>query len=297
MLNSIGTSEIIDIAIVGAVILLGAAGFWRGIVKELFISASLLLGWVVSLEWAARWGRWVGDQSSLSTAEGQYVVLVATIAALTVVLGYVGCTIAGLPPADLPGRIGGFVLGAANAILVITILIARARQLVLDSAQRETLAETRIGNWLAGHIEWVILAITASGVVLVIFGLVNRRRRLAIVTVAGAPPAGASGFRVRRSAPLAPEAEKIDGSVRGSETPALGSWPESANLVDTVPLTRVRDPSRHTDRPVAREISQTSARDVSPASRTEVIRCVSCGERITENDKFCPRCGRLLISG
>ena len=53
MLNSIGTPQIIDIAIAGAVILLGAAGFWRGIVKELFISASLLFAWVVSLEWAA----------------------------------------------------------------------------------------------------------------------------------------------------------------------------------------------------------------------------------------------------
>ena len=57
MLSSVGTSEIIDIAIVGAVLLLGAAGFWRGIVKELFISASILLAYVVTLEWAARWGR------------------------------------------------------------------------------------------------------------------------------------------------------------------------------------------------------------------------------------------------
>jgi uncharacterized membrane protein required for colicin V production len=291
MLDSIGTPQIIDIAIAGAIVLLGAAGFWRGVVKELFISASLLFAWVVSLEWAARWGRWLGDQtSSLSTSEGQYVVIVGTIALTTLFLGYIGCTVAGLPPADLPGRLGGLVLGAANSVFVITILITRARQLVLDTDQRQTLEETRIGDWLSSNVDWVVLALLGTGVLLVISGLINRRRRLAVVTLAGAPPAGASGFKVRRGATLAPEAEKIPAS-----NAAFGAWPEHA--ADTVPITRVPDPSRYTDRPAVAEKTVVSAQPGFPPSREEVIRCVSCGERITENDRFCPRCGRLLISG
>jgi hypothetical protein len=212
-------------------------------------------------------------------------------------LGYVGCTIAGLPPADLPGRFGGLVLGAANAVLVITILIARARQLVLDRQQRETLTETRIGDWLSRNVDWVLLAIVAAAVALVAFGWINRRRRLAVVAVGGAPPAGASGFRIRRSAPLAPEAEKIDGSLRPQGQSHLGSWPDSPHLVDTVPITRVSDPSRHTDRPVAPEESRMSIAGELQSVGAETFRCVSCGERITENDRYCPRCGRLLISG
>src|SRR4029079_11623855 len=127
MLDSIGTPQIIDIAIAGALVLLGAAGFWPRVGKQLVIFAPLRFAWVVSLEWAARWGRWIGDQTSwLSISEGHYVAIVGTIALVTLLLGYVGCTVAGLPPADLPGRMGGLILGAANAVFVITILIARA---------------------------------------------------------------------------------------------------------------------------------------------------------------------------
>ena len=233
----------------------------------------------------------------MSTAEAQYAVYVATIAVLALLLGYVGCTIAGLPPADLPGRFGGLVLGAANAVLVITILIGRARQLVLDAQQRETLSDTRIGDLLSRNVDWVLLAIAATGLGLVACGWVNRRRRLAIVTAAGAPAVGASGFKVRRPAPLAPEAEKIDGSASGQAMSPLGSWPDSSSMVDTVPITRVSDPSRHTDRPVLPQESRLVVGSDPGSPGSEVFRCVSCGERITENDRYCPRCGRLLISG
>jgi uncharacterized membrane protein required for colicin V production len=294
MLESIGTPQIIDISIAGAIVLLAAAGFWRGIVKELFISASLLFAWVFSLEWAARWGSWLGDQtSSLSTSEAQFVVIVAIIALATLLLGYAGCTMAGLPPADLPGRLGGLILGAANATFVITVLISRARQLVLNADQRQTLTETRIGDWLSGNLDWVMLALAGVGSVLVLGGLLTHRRRMALVAMTGAPPAGASGFKVRRGVTLAPEAEKIDGSPASSA--AFGAWPEPA--ADTVPLTRVSDPSRYTDRPAVPEKTVVAVQPGFPAAREEVIRCVSCGERITENDRFCPRCGRLLISG
>src|SRR4029078_13059080 len=176
MLESIGTPQIIDISIAGAIVLLAAAGFWRGIVKELFISASLLFAWVFSLEWAARWGSWLGDQtSSLATSEAQFVVIVAIIALATLLLGYAGCTMAGLPPADLPGRLGGLILGAANATFVITVLISRARQLVLNADQRQTLTETRIGDWLSGNLDWVMLALAGVGSVLVLGGLLSHR--------------------------------------------------------------------------------------------------------------------------
>jgi hypothetical protein len=298
MFDSIGTSQIIDIAIAGAVILLGAAGFWRGVVKEVFISASLLLAYIVTLEWAPEWGKWIGEQTSFSVAEGQYAAIVATLAVLTVILGYVGCTIAGLPPADLPGRFGGLLLGVVNAVLAITILVARARQLVLDGSQRETLSETRIAQWLAANPDWVVLSISACAFIIVIGGLVNRRRRLAVIAGAGPPPGGASGFKIRRSSPLAPEAEKIDRSPDREDSSRLGSWPVAPELVDTVPLTRVGDPSRRTDRSYTPESTRYGlGAEGATSSRAEVIRCVSCGERITEKDRYCPRCGRLLISG
>lgn len=297
MLDSIGAPQIVDIAIGGAVLFLAAAGFWRGLLRELFISASLLLAYLVTLSWAARWGSWIGgERTRLSTAEGQYLAYAGTIVLTILLLGYVGSMLASLPPADLPARVGGAVLGAANALFLITILIVRARQLLLDPNQRQTLADTRVGDWLSGNLDWVLLALAGTGFGLFVGGLMNRRRRLAVITMAGPPPVGASGFRVRRSAPLAPEAEKIDRSPMGSPA-AIGGWPEAAGMADTVPITRVSDPSRHTDRPAGARRPSEVAEKRSPFPREQVMRCVSCGERVTEDDRYCPRCGRLLISG
>jgi hypothetical protein len=290
MIDSIGTPEIVDIAITGAVLLLAAAGFWRGVAKELFISASLLLGYVLTLEWAARWGTWIGDKTRFETAEGQYVAIVGTLLLLTLLIGYLGCNVAGLPPADLPGRFGGLVLGAANALFAIAILITRSEQLVLDRDQRNTLADTRVGEWLSGNFDWLMLGIAASALLVLVVSLFSRRRRSAIVSVITPPPAGSSGFKVRRGAPLAPEAEKITGS--GS----FGGWPDTTGMAHTVPLTRVGDPSRFTDRPAPVQPASEEIQIAFPPSQQEVIRCVSCGERITESDRFCPRCGRLLVA-
>jgi uncharacterized membrane protein required for colicin V production len=289
MMSSIGTPQIIDIAIIGAVVLFGAAGFWRGLNKELYITASLLLGYDVTLEWAARWGGWLGDRfSALSTADGQYVAIAGTLLLSTLILGYFGCTIAALPPADLPGRFGGLVLSAANATFAVTVLIARARQLVLDPSQQRTLRETRIGDWLSHNLDWVVLALVAVGSLLLAGGAMTKRRRAALIAITGTPPAGASGFKVRRRTPLAPEAEKIDSGV------ALDTWPAHG---ETVPITRVSDPSRATDRPADPGRTVTALPLGYPPARDETMRCLSCGERITEQDRFCPRCGRLLISG
>lgn len=290
MLDSIGTPEIVDIAIVCAVLLMAAAGFWRGVAKELFISASLLLGYVLTLEWAARWGKWIGNRTSLDTAEGQFAAIVGTLLLATFLIGYLGCNAAGLPPADLPGRFGGLILGAANALFAIAILIMRSQQLVLDTGQRNTLADTRVGEWLSRNFDWLMLGILASSMLVLLVALFGRRRRFAIVSVVGPPPSGSSGFKIRREAPLAPEAEKIAGS--GS----FGGWPDTTGMAHTVPLTRVGDPSKYTDRPAPVQPRSEEIQIAFPPSQPEVIRCVSCGERITESDRFCPRCGRLLVA-
>ncbi len=61
MMEQIGTPEIIDLAVITVCVLMGIAGFWRGVVKESLISAALLFGLVVGLEWGNRWGTWIGE--------------------------------------------------------------------------------------------------------------------------------------------------------------------------------------------------------------------------------------------
>jgi uncharacterized membrane protein required for colicin V production len=286
-MDQLGTPHIIDFAILGAALLYGVAGFWRGVAREVFISASLLLGNALAVQWSPRWGEWVADHSRLALDESVFAVAVATLVVVSVLMGYVGCTMAGLPPADAPGRVGGLVIGATNGVFFIAVILDWARALVLSTARRQTLQASEIGSRLSENIDWVLLATTLVAVAVVVVSWQVRRRRILIVSVAPGPRQADSGFRFRRGSPLAPEAEKIE-----RQTGSVSEWSVPATFAETAPLTRVPDPSIRSDRAVA-EPRQV---DANPALwRTEeVVRCISCGERIGDDDKFCPRCGRQL---
>ena len=286
-MDQISTANVIDVAIVGTALLLGIAGFWRGVAKEIYISGSILLGYVLAVQWAVRWGDWVGDQSRLTRDEGVFAISVALVLVMSVVVGYIGCTMAGLPPADAPGRAGGLVLGVTNAVFVTAVVLDWARRLVLSQARLQTLDETRVGSRLGENLDWVVLCGTVAAMTVVVAAWQVRRRRTLIVTAATAQRQADSGFRFRREAPLAPEAEKIERHAGTSV-----AWTVPAAYAETAPLTRVADLSARNDRP----IMDAGRVDANPALwRTdEVVRCISCGERIGDDDKFCPRCGRQL---
>jgi hypothetical protein len=133
----------------------------------------------------------------------------------------------------------------------------------------------------------VLLGATAVALVMLFASWQVARRRRPIVGVAGVPRSGESGFRLRRGSPLAPEPEKIE-----RQPGTTGTWSIPAAYAETAPLTRVADPSTSSDRPL-REVGQT---ELNLAFERSAItdRCISCGARIGDDDKFCPRCGRQL---
>lgn len=285
-MDSLSTRHIIDLAIVGAALLLGVAGFWRGVAKEVFISAGALLGYSLALEWSARWGGWIGDVTRLSSREGTFAAAVAMLIAGSILVGYFGCAVASLPPADGPGRLGGFILGATNAVFVVAVLLDWAQRLVLHPERAETLRTTEVGRRLSAGSDWVLLAVAGVAWILVLGAWQVRKRRRPIVSVGGAPRPGESGFQLRRDAPLAPEPEKL-------ERPAASTWSIPATFAETAPLTRVADPSARTDRQV---VDGALVEAPSGYERTEVaLRCPSCAERIGGEDRYCLRCGRQLI--
>jgi hypothetical protein len=282
-MDQIGTANIIDMAILCAALLLGIAGFWRGVAKEVFISCAVLLGYSLAVGWSDRWGEWVGDQSRLTGDQAVFAVSIAIMLVVSVVWGYVGCTLAGLPPADAPGRVGGFLIGVTNALLLTAVVLSWARRYVLGEARLLTLDDTELGSRLSKNVDWALLSAAAAALVVVIGSWQVRRRRMLIVSAATVSRQADSGFRFRREAPLAPEAEKLErpgGTASSSSVPAA--------YAETAPLTRVDDPSTRSDRPARVDSNPVLWR------ADEAVRCIACGERIGDDDKFCPRCGRQL---
>ena len=292
MLDSIGKPEILDGALALAALLFGAAGFWRGIAKEALITGALVIGQLLALAWETRWSAWLVRNTDLGLDAATFTIFAASVIGSAILFGYIGAWVAGFPPADLPGRLGGLALGLTNAALIYAFLLPVARIRLLSISQERIVAQTRLARQIADNPDWIMLFAVGIGLILMGTCLSVRRRRAAILP-AGAVRPGASGFQVRRAQPLAPEAEKIDPGARLSPA-AYAAWSSATPFSDTVALNRVSDPSLERDRPNGQPGSQSGHYD-SPRQPEETVRCISCGERITESDRFCPRCGRLLV--
>jgi uncharacterized membrane protein required for colicin V production len=289
MFDRIGTPEIIDIATVVVVAVIGAFGFWRGIVKEFLITAGILIGAFVAFTWETRWANWLAENTTFDADSALFAVRAGLIFLGALLFGYIGSYLADLPPADMPGRVGGFIVGCVNGVLLIALLGLPLYALI-SADLRADVDQTRVLDWMLANGDWLVLGSAGAGVFVLLCSLITRRRRAAYLPVTATRP-GSSGYQPRRGdQPLAPEAEKIDPVPDPS---SYGTWNIGSPTSATVPLQRVADPTQGTDRPAPGSAVQPGY--PPPPSGEEIVRCISCGERISPDDRFCPRCGRLLV--
>lgn len=282
-MDRIGTPEVVDIALIAGVLLLGALGSWRGAVKELFGSVSIPLGLLVASEWAVEWSDPVADALNVDLADAELLIRLLLLLGPPVLIGYVASVNAGLPPADGPGRLGGFIVGALNAVILFAAVGTAIYDLWLGRADRETVEETRFAHSLIFDFDLIVLAALAIALVLAFASVSVRRRRMAILAPGQHVRPGRSGYHMRRERPLAPEAEKLETGKRpaGVEPDPFGR---------TVPISRVSDRTAVPERPPV-----ATGEWGAPNDASDVVRCLSCGERLSADDRFCPRCGRSLV--
>jgi uncharacterized membrane protein required for colicin V production len=285
-MDRLSTSDFIDIALIACLLLAAVPGSWRGIVKETFISASLLLGLIVSSFWIDTWADQLVDWFDLSQDNASLIVAVAVPLLAVVFVGYVASVNAGIPPADVPGRLGGYVLGLLNAVVLASFIGSAIYQYFLRADEQRYVDDSHVARALVFDTDRIMLGVAAVALVLTFASVSVRRRRSAILSPGGSSRQGSSGYQIRRDKPLAPEAEKIE---TGPETPV-------DPLGQTMPIARVPDSSSALNRPAtpASTWNVTTAEDIR-AANVEVVRCVSCGERLNADDRFCPRCGRSLV--
>ena len=288
-------------AILLLVLLLGSiGGLWRGIRRELYVSLGLLSGYALSVSWANALTRDLRDVWSISVDRAHFLVSTAFIVVPMLVVGVLGPRAAEHRPPEFAGRVGGALLSIVNLLTAAALVGRWARQDLLGADDERDLRATRILDHVTDELGLVVLGAAAAGLALLLAALWVRGRRRS--QFRQATPIRAADARVhRRDQPtLAPEAEKVEPRTTGLGGWASRSSARPSDAAATVPIPVVSDMSRAGGGRSGNGAGEQSTSEWLTVTRSEPrgesdARCLTCGERLTESDRFCPRCGRSLV--
>ncbi len=263
---------VLDILLVLLILLLTPIGFWRGPVKELFVTLGILFGVLISDYWARPWGNDLADMTSLTSGAGAFLVAMIFLITSTFILGYgLGATLA---PArhNTTTRILGAGVAALNGALILSFALQYIRLFLLSDINEESLNKSVVTRFLLNDIGWILLIAAIVAIPLLIYVLATGYRVYAlssddprIYTTAATPIAG----RGRANARDAANPPRVPVSARG-EHPAYKAEPpahEQSVTNETRPV--IVTESSHTTDPdpaedLADEMSDTDPHIVLP---------------------------------
>lgn len=301
-MERIDTPFVLDALLLLLLLLGSIGGLWRGIRREIYVSVGILLGYALSISWATPWSDDLRDVWSISADRAHFLIATAFVIVPALVVGTLGPRAAEHSPPDFAGRVGGALLAIVNLLVAATLIGRWARQDLLGPAEERDLQATRIVGRVTEELGLVLLGAAGAGLALLLASLwVRGRRRAQFRRATPIRPADARVHR-REQPTLAPEAEKVEPRSTG-----LGGWSSRTvsrptDAAATVPIPVITETARNggghagpTGQDVPARGSSEWLTVTKPESQAESIaRCLSCGERLTESDRFCPRCGRAL---
>lgn len=298
-MERIDTPFVLDAVLLLLLLLASIGGLWRGIRREIYVSVGLLLGYALAVSWANAWSTDLRDAWSISADRARFLVSTAFVIVPLLVAGTLGPRAAEQSPPDFAGRVGGALVAIVNVVIAATLIGRWARQDLLGRADERDVESTRIVGRLTDELGLVLLGAAAAGLLLLIGSLmVQGRRRAHFRRALPIRPPDARVHR-REQPTLAPEAEKVEPRSTG-----LGGWASRASsrpsdAAATVPIPVVADLSRNGGSRLPHDVQDHEPSEWLTLTRAEprgesIARCLSCGERLTESDRFCPRCGRSL---
>jgi hypothetical protein len=314
---------ILDVLLVLIVLLSMPLGFWRGVTREIFVAAAILLGMTLAATWHDRWGGRVTDWFSIGHATGRFLVAMGLIAASTVILGYGGGVLAARGAlVGLWGRLAGAALAAANATVLLALALRYINQDLSETYSLDVLHEGMISRFLIEHFDWILAGLGAASVLAVIGGMIARlifspRGALPAVDTTPPPDRGESLRDRRRPVrlPKDPEGGKFDPEGKfGTEAPSVAQsapigtvdparWSADRTSPAWTPAPwRASMPSEPTSSEMGRRLGgrewvrRTASDPASDDQGRRTRRCERCGQPVGGDDIYCPRCGRGMAS-
>lgn len=167
---------VLDILLILLILLFAPIGFWRGPVKELFVTLGVLFGVILADYWARPWGSDLTDFTSLEQDAGTFVMAMIFLIFATFVVGYgIGATLA--PSEMLPEtRALGALIAALNGILLLSFSLQYVRLFLLSDSNEESLEDSFVARFLLDDIGWVLMAAAVIAVPIILYLLLSGRR-------------------------------------------------------------------------------------------------------------------------
>jgi hypothetical protein len=239
-------ATILDILLVMIVLFAMPIGFWQGVGREVFVSASILLGIAVASVWEASWGRRAEDALGLGASNGRFVAAMAAVLVSVLVLGYGGGAVA-IPDGSvgLFGRFAGAFLAAANAIVLLAWALDAIARDVADTRALEAMEDGFVAGRLLRGDNWILLGVAGAAAIAVLLSSIVKfaTRGEELPAVDATVPVGRAGGTADRLRPVRfphdPDAGKFEPESRQFD-PRTGRYAaDTPGLSSTAPLTQV----------------------------------------------------------
>ena len=167
---------VLDVLLIVMIGLFAPIGYWRGPVRELFVTLGILFGILLADFWARPWGRDLASFSDLTNSSGGFVMAFIFLVASTFILGYgIGATLGNLWHSP-EAKVLGAAIATLNGMLLLSFSLQYVRLFLLSDTNEENLHDSFIADFLLDGIGWVLLGAAFFALPLLLWILITGRR-------------------------------------------------------------------------------------------------------------------------
>lgn len=166
---------VLDFLLVIVFLMMVPIGFYRGGLRELCVSAGLLLGIMMSDAWAGRWSGLYERLFGMSEGSATFLMGVTIAFLITALIGYGGSAVLTYQPGP-GGRLYGAYLALFNAMIVAGYLINLFVTYIRPSADDEAVTTGIVARTLSEGFGSVLLVATIGIAIATVLGMFVRDR-------------------------------------------------------------------------------------------------------------------------
>ncbi len=168
-------SLVLDFLLVIIFLMMIPIGFYRGGLRELSVSAGLLLGIMMADAWASKWGNVYERLFGLGNGGATFLMGVTIAFGITAFIGYGGSSVLSYQPGP-GGRLYGAYLALFNAMIVAGFLINLYVENIVTGMDAEAVTTGIVARTLSDGFGSVLLVATIGVAIATVFGMFVRER-------------------------------------------------------------------------------------------------------------------------